>query len=78
MDLGYVTHTVHANSRHVYLRYSMPQEGLLSVEGPPNGNIYPPGPGWLFIVCDDIPSEGLKIMVGEGNGPPVDPGAIEK
>ncbi|KAF9532178.1 copper radical oxidase [Crepidotus variabilis] len=77
MDFGYVTHAVHANSRLVYLRYSSSQPGSLRVEGPPNAKIYPPGPGWLFIVCDDVPSEGLKVMIGDGQGPSIDLDAIE-
>jgi Domain of unknown function (DUF1929) len=70
MDFGYITHAVHANSRLVYLKVIF-GNGLLTVRGPPNGNIYPPGPGWLLLVVDGIPSEGMKVMVGNGKGPPV-------
>jgi len=77
MDLGFVTHAVHANSRLVYLRSSI-QGNTLTVQGPPDGNIYPPGPGWIYIVVDGVPSEGKKIIVGSGQGPPVDQGAINK
>ncbi|KAF8163569.1 copper radical oxidase [Crassisporium funariophilum] len=75
MDLGYVTHATHANSRLVYLK-NLHKIGGLTVHGPPNGNVYPPGPGWLFVVVDGVPSEGMKIMVGDGRGPPVDEAAI--
>jgi len=72
MDLGYVTHANHANSRMVYLE-TLPRQGSsLFITGPPNGTIYPPGPGWLYIVVDGIPSEGTKVMVGDGQRPPVD------
>jgi hypothetical protein len=72
-----VTHAVHANSRLVYLAATL-DDGVLKITGPSNGNIYPPGPGWLFIVVDGVPSKGIKIMVGDGGGPPVDEEALKK
>jgi len=78
MDLGFVTHAVHANSRLVYLVAKLEDGYTLSITGPPDGSKYPPGPGWLFVVVGDGPSIGVKIMVGNGEGPPVDHGAIEK
>ncbi len=54
------------------------QSDLLAVQGPPNGKVYPPGPGWLYVVVDGIPSEGIKTMIGDGRGPPVDESAILK
>lgn len=77
MDLGFVTHAVHANSRLVYLLFSYKNE-VFTIQGPPHGNIYPPGPAWLYIIVDGIPSEGRKVMVGNGDGPPVDENAIQK
>ncbi|PPQ99981.1 hypothetical protein CVT26_009263 [Gymnopilus dilepis] len=75
MDLGFVTHAVHANSRLVYLEHSY-RDGVFTVRGPPNGNVYPPGPGWLYIVANGVPSEGKKVMVGSGQGPPINEAAI--
>jgi hypothetical protein len=77
MDLGYVTHAVHANSRLVYLAASL-SANKLSVTGPPDGKIYPPGPGWLFVVVDGVPSRGVKVVVGDGAGPVVDAEAARK
>ena len=54
------------------------KDNLLTVRGPPNGNIYPPGPAWLHVVNDGIPSEGMKVMVGSGKGPAVDETALHK
>ncbi|KAH9952088.1 copper radical oxidase [Amylocystis lapponica] len=77
MDLGYVTHAVHANSRMVYLATSLSQDkGTLTITGPPNAGVYPPGPGFLYIVANGIPSTGTKIMVGDGKGPAVDEDAL--
>ncbi|KAH8998260.1 copper radical oxidase [Lactarius hatsudake] len=77
MDLGFVTHAVHANSRLVWLLAKLERDGTLTIEGPPNSGVYPPGPGWLYVVVGDVPSTGVKIMIGDGQGPPVDHGAIK-
>ena len=78
MDLGYVTHAVHANSRLVYLTTSPGENGCLVITGPPNGNVYPPGPGWLYLVVGGVPSKGVKVMEVNGQGPPVDEAASRK
>ncbi|KAF9469361.1 copper radical oxidase [Collybia nuda] len=78
MDLGYVTHGVHANTRLVYVTASMSVDGkTLTVTGPPTGKIYPPGPGWLYLLEDGVPSKGFRVMVGNGHSPPSDKGALE-
>ncbi|KAJ6630531.1 copper radical oxidase [Mycena sp. CBHHK59/15] len=77
MDFGYVTHAVHANSRLVYVAASLSEDGTeLMVTGPPNGMVYPPGPGWLFLVVDGVPSEAHHMMIGDGRSPPVDETAL--
>src|ERR1700722_4381820 len=79
MDLGYVTHAVHANSRLVYLVASWnAKKSVLSITGPPNKNIYPPGPAWIYAVVGGVPSGGIKVLVGEGKGPEVDEAALRK
>ena len=81
MDLGFVTHGLHMNSRLVYLSYrpsSSSSPTSLAVTGPPNPGVYPPGPAWLYVVVDGVPSVGKKVMVGSGDGPVVDQGAIQK
>ncbi|OBZ69282.1 Galactose oxidase [Grifola frondosa] len=78
MDLGYVTHAVHANSRLVYLTALLSEDKQkLTITGPPNGNVYPPGPGWLYVVVDGVPSVGLKVMVGNGKSPARDEAALQ-
>ncbi|KAF8891269.1 copper radical oxidase [Infundibulicybe gibba] len=83
MDLGFVTHAVHANSRLVYLETtispgSKPDERIVRVAAPPSGNVYPPGPGWIYMLVNGVPSVGVKVMVGSGEGPAVDRKAMEK
>lgn len=33
---------------------------------PPNANIFQPGPAYVFLVVDGIPSQGQIIMIGSG------------
>ncbi len=69
MDLGYVTHAQHGNSRLVFLEHTL-QGDTLEITAPPNNNIYPPGPAFLFIVANGVHSEGVMLMVGDGGNPP--------
>jgi hypothetical protein len=79
MDLGFVTHATHTNSRLVYLSHTIsPDKRSLTIHAPPSGDVYPPGPGWLFVVIDGVPSVGKKVMVGDGSGPLVDLDARSK
>ncbi|EJU05922.1 hypothetical protein DACRYDRAFT_127562 [Dacryopinax primogenitus] len=82
MDLGFVTHAVHMNSRLVELvctSSTLPTGSsdvtTLAIAGPPSSLIYPPGYGWLYVLADGVPSAGRRIMVGDGRAPPDDPGA---
>lgn len=77
MDFGYVTHAVHADSRYVELLSSL-SDSTVTATGPPNGYIYPPGPGWLLVVVDGVPSKAVKVMVGSGQSPEVNQKAIDK
>ncbi|KAG8688114.1 hypothetical protein FRC09_013100 [Ceratobasidium sp. 395] len=71
MDLGFVTHNVHMNSRLVQLESSLAEDGRsLTIHAPPSGLVYPPGPGWIYVLADGIPSTGRKVMVGDGGNPP--------
>ncbi|KAJ7827593.1 glyoxal oxidase N-terminus-domain-containing protein [Mycena leptocephala] len=53
MDMGYATHAQHANSRLVFLEHTLIGNNL-EITAPPNNNIYPPGPAWLFLVADGV------------------------
>jgi hypothetical protein len=79
MDLGFVTHAVHMNSRLVILASTLSSSrDTLAVTGPPNEKVYPPGPGWIYVVVDGIPSFGHQSLIGSGEGPPVDNDALAK
>ncbi|QRW24733.1 glyoxal oxidase [Rhizoctonia solani] len=67
MDLGFVTHSVHMNSRLVELECKLASDRrTLTVSSPPSGTVYPPGPAWIYVLADGIPSVGRKLMVGNG------------
>ncbi|KDQ33386.1 hypothetical protein PLEOSDRAFT_152955 [Pleurotus ostreatus PC15] len=76
MDLGFITHSVHANSRLVYLKHQSSTANSFVVSGPKDEGLYPPGPAWLAVVVDGVPSQLVGVMVGDGHSPPVDEAAI--
>lgn len=79
MDLGFVTHSLHMNGRLVFLDFV--QEGAspltLTVRAPPTSSVYPPGPGWIYVVVDNKWTIASQVMVGDGSNPPEDPGALQ-
>ncbi|CAE6500679.1 unnamed protein product [Rhizoctonia solani] len=78
MDLGFSTHGVHMDMRMVKLKCTLSlNRRTLTVTGPPNASIYPPGPGWIYVLADGVPSIAQKVLIGNGRSPPVDQGAID-
>jgi len=76
MDFGFRTHGVAIDQRLVELKIvKVTSAGVIEFENPSNGNMYPPGPGYLFVVLDGVPSIASKIMVGDGANPPYDEAA---
>ncbi|QRV94399.1 glyoxal oxidase [Ceratobasidium sp. AG-Ba] len=74
---GFSTHTTNFGMRYLELETSytvMPldKEGknynitLHVAQMPPNPAVFAPGPAFLFIVVDGVPSVGQMIMVGSG------------
>ncbi len=76
MDLGYSTHGVHMSQRWVEMRASLNGTSLV-VEAPATAGLFPPGPGWAYILADGIPSEARKVMVGDGADPPFSEEAMQ-
>ncbi|KAG9121648.1 hypothetical protein FRC07_002318 [Ceratobasidium sp. 392] len=78
-DLGFATHGVHMDMRMVKLQCALnANRKSISVTGPPNATVYPPGPAWLYIIANGVPSKAAKMLIGNGASPPVDQGAIDK
>ena len=46
---------------------------------PVSGRVLTPyaGYAWLYILGDGVPSAGKRVMIGDGQGPPVFPSAIK-
>lgn len=61
---GFSTHSMHMSQRYVILRHTVSEDlQSINIEAPPNANIYPPGSGFIFVVCNGIPSKGSEIFV---------------
>ena len=71
VDLGFSTHAFHSSARLVFLDARLSEDRRsLTFTTPPNPNIYPPGPAYVFLTVDDISSEGREVLVGTGAPPP--------
>jgi Domain of unknown function (DUF1929) len=68
---GFSTHAINFGQRAAELdfTYTANQDGsaVLHVSQlPPNAAIVAPGPGWLFVVVNGVPSVGVSVMLGSG------------
>ncbi|KAJ7120963.1 glyoxal oxidase N-terminus-domain-containing protein [Mycena epipterygia] len=77
MDFGFITHSVHMDQKLVKL-VSTWQGSQLTVTGPPSAPVYSPGPGWIIVMADGVPSVAQQVMIGTGASPPEDDAAIAK
>ncbi|KAK9463832.1 glyoxal oxidase N-terminus-domain-containing protein [Lipomyces oligophaga] len=71
---GFVTHSLHMGQRLLYLDYegfdenaSAGTQQTLTVQMPSTDypNVTPPGPYMVFVVADDIPSNGTMVYVNK-------------
>lgn len=64
---GFVTHSLHMNHRMLFLDHAGFNPGStaqsLTVTMPPNGNVAPPGPYVVYVVCDGVPAVGQFVSV---------------
>ncbi|KAK7681668.1 hypothetical protein QCA50_015402 [Cerrena zonata] len=71
MDLGFSSHAFHSGARLVFMSAQLSgDQRSLTVTAPPNPNVFPPGPGFVFLTVDGVTSEAQKVMVGTGASPP--------
>ncbi|THV06218.1 hypothetical protein K435DRAFT_711766 [Dendrothele bispora CBS 962.96] len=78
MDFGFATHGVHMDQRLVGLVSELSADGTqLTVTGPPTPQIFSPGPGYIFVLADGVPSFGHKTLIGTGAQPPFDQDAFD-
>ncbi|KAF5372597.1 hypothetical protein D9758_005225 [Tetrapyrgos nigripes] len=77
MDLGFATHGVHMGQRLVGLVSELSHHKTkLTIAGPPSPTIYSPGPAFVFVLADGVPSFGSKTLIGTGAQPPLDEDAL--
>ncbi|TGZ80458.1 DUF1929-domain-containing protein [Ascodesmis nigricans] len=64
---GFVTHSVHMGHRMAFLDVSGWVAGrtqqTLTVRGPPNRNVAPPGDAVIYVVVDGVPSVGKIVRI---------------
>ena len=66
---GFVTHAVHMGQRMIELFHGMSIDEdeivsrLVTIYMPATYGIVPPGPYWLFVLVNGVPSEGISIIV---------------
>ncbi|KAF5372600.1 hypothetical protein D9758_005221 [Tetrapyrgos nigripes] len=77
MDFGFATHGLHMDQRLVGLVSELSRHKTkLTVIGPPSPTIYSPGPAFVFVLADGVPSFGSKTLIGTGAQPPLDEDAL--
>ncbi|KAF7363575.1 putative copper radical oxidase variant A [Mycena sanguinolenta] len=69
---GWTTHALNLGQRYIQLSntYTVNSDGsivLHTSQLPPNPNLFQPGPAWLYVVVNGIPSNGTSVLVGSGS-----------
>jgi hypothetical protein len=69
---GFSTHAMNMGQRYLQLNntYTVYQNGSITLhvsQAPPNPNLIQPGPVFLFVVVNGVPSTGAYVIVGTGN-----------
>ncbi|KAF8756879.1 Copper radical oxidase [Rhizoctonia solani] len=79
MDLGFSTHGVHMDMRMIKLKATLSSNRKsLVITGPPNASsALSPGPAWVYVLSNGVPSKAQKVLIGTGASPPVNQGAID-
>lgn len=71
MKTGFSTHAINFGQKLVQLNstYTLDDSGAATLhvsQMPPNVAILAPGPAWIYVVVDEVPSVGQPIMIGSG------------
>ncbi|VDB96307.1 unnamed protein product [Peniophora sp. CBMAI 1063] len=69
---GWTTHAMNMGQRMLQLNntYSVSSDGTMTyhvAQLPPNANLFQPGPAYVWVTIDGIPSNGTYVIVGSGN-----------
>ncbi|ORX48536.1 hypothetical protein DM01DRAFT_1326263 [Hesseltinella vesiculosa] len=61
---GFSTHSMHMSQRYVFLRHTLSTDSqTLTIQAPPKASLFPPGAGFLIVLCDGVPSKGVEVFV---------------
>ncbi|KAI8093205.1 glyoxal oxidase N-terminus-domain-containing protein [Halteromyces radiatus] len=61
---GFSTHSMHMSQRYVYLTHQLSDDmQSLKIQAPPRPSVFPPGAGFLIVLYNGVPSEGVEIFV---------------
>jgi hypothetical protein len=68
---GFTTHAMNMGQRFVQLNntYTVNSDGSITLhvaQAPPNPNLLQPGPAFLYVVMNGVPSIGSAVIVGNG------------
>ncbi|KAF8641383.1 hypothetical protein AX16_010004 [Volvariella volvacea WC 439] len=68
---GFTTHAMNMGQRHMQLNntFTVNEDGSIVLhvaQAHPNPNIFQPGPAFLFVLVNGIPSNGTHVIVGNG------------
>ncbi|KAG8909543.1 hypothetical protein FRC01_006866 [Tulasnella sp. 417] len=68
---GYATHAINFGQRLLQLdnTYTLNKDGSATLhvsQMPPNPSLFAPGPAWMYVVVNGVPSIGKMVMVGSG------------
>lgn len=71
MRQGFTTHAMNMGQRAMQLNntYTVNSDGTITLHvapAPPNANLFQPGPAFLYVTVDGIPSNGTYVTVGNG------------
>ncbi|KAI0051619.1 copper radical oxidase, partial [Auriscalpium vulgare] len=71
MRQGFTTHAMNMGQRAVALNstYTVGSDGTITIhtaQPPPNPNLFQPGPGFVYVTVNGIPSNGTYVIVGSG------------
>ncbi|VDB96305.1 unnamed protein product [Peniophora sp. CBMAI 1063] len=68
---GWTTHAMNMGQRMMQLNntYTVSSDGTITyhvAQPPPNPNLFQPGPAYVWVTIDGIPSNGTYVIVGSG------------
>ncbi|KAJ6584865.1 glyoxal oxidase N-terminus-domain-containing protein [Mycena capillaripes] len=69
---GWTTHAMNMGQRYLQLNntYTVNSDSSITLhvsQAPPNANLFQPGPAFVFVVVNGVPSNGTAVIVGSGN-----------